>query len=87
MIFPNVFPPALSHSLIDTPYRRARVPNMMKKHLPENGRISVKNHTDMLIFHTAICAGASQIAIDGRREPDVLVATPSLRSGIEINTY
>ena len=25
-------------------------------------RISVKNHTDVLIFHTAICAGASQIA-------------------------
>ena len=37
---------------------------------------SVKNHTDMLIFHTAICAGASQIATDGRRELDVLVATP-----------
>ena len=44
--------------------------------------ISVKNHTDMLIFHTAICAGASQIATDGRRELDVLVATPSLRSGM-----
>ena len=27
---------------------------------------SVKKHTDMLIFHTAICAGASQIATDGR---------------------
>ncbi len=39
----------------------------------------------MLIFHTAICAGASQIATDGRRELDVLVATPSLRSGMEIN--
>ena len=39
----------------------------------------------MLIFHTAICAGASQIATDGRREPDVLVATPSLRSGMEVN--
>ena len=38
----------------------------------------------MLIFHTAICAGASQIATDGRRELDVLVATPSLRSGMEI---
>ena len=45
----------------------------------------MKNHTDMLIFHTAICAGASQIATDGRRELDVLVATPSLRSGMEIN--
>ena len=44
----------------------------------------MKNHTDMLIFHTAICAGASQIATDGRRELDVLVATPSLRSGMEI---
>ena len=44
----------------------------------------MKNHTDMLIFHTAICAGASQIATDGRRELNVLVATPSLRSGMEI---
>lgn len=39
----------------------------------------------MLIFHTAICVGASQIATDGRRELDVLVATPSLRSGMEVN--
>ena len=38
---------------------------------------SVKNHIDMLIFHTAICAGASQIATDGRRELDVL----TLRNG------
>ena len=45
----------------------------------------MKNHIDMLIFHTAICAGASQIATDGRRELDVLVATPSLRSGMETN--
>ena len=28
----------------------------------------MKNHTDMLIFHTALCAGASQIALDGRME-------------------
>ena len=48
---------------------------------------SVKNHTDMLIFHTAICAGASQIATDGRRELDVLVATPSLRSEMEVNMW
>ena len=47
----------------------------------------MKNHTDMLIFHTAICAGASQIATDGRRELDVLVATPSLRSGMEDNMF
>ncbi len=50
-----------------------------------HGDSSVKNHTDMLIFHTAICAGASQIATDGRRELDVLVATPSLRSGMDIS--
>ena len=25
--------------------------------------VSVKNHTDVLIFQTAICAGASQIAL------------------------
>ena len=43
----------------------------------------MKNHTDVLIFHTGICAGASQIATDGRRELDVLIATPSLRSGME----
>ena len=31
---------------------------------PYQGReISVKNHTDVLIFHMAICAGASQIAL------------------------
>ncbi len=35
----------------------------------------MKNHTDMPIFHTAICAGASQIA------------TPSLRSGMEDNMF
>ena len=51
---------------------------------PKPRRNSVKNHIDMLIFHTAICAGASQIATDGRRELDVLVATPSLRSGMEV---
>ena len=39
----------------------------------------------MLIFHTAICAGASQIATDGRRELDVLVATPSILSGMEVS--
>ncbi len=28
----------------------------------------LKNHTDVMIFQSAICVGASQIAIDGRRE-------------------
>ncbi len=28
----------------------------------------MKDHVDTMIFHTSICAGASQIAIDGRRE-------------------
>ncbi len=28
----------------------------------------MKNHTDVLIFHTAVCAGASQISLDGRRK-------------------
>lgn len=28
----------------------------------------MKNHIDTMIFRTSICAGASQIAIDGRRE-------------------
>ena len=45
----------------------------------------MKKHIDMLFFHTAICAGASQIATDGRRELDVLVATPSVRSGMGNN--
>ena len=44
---------------------------------------SVKNRIEMPIFHTAICAGASQIAPDGRHELDIRVATPSLRSGME----
>ena len=30
---------------------------------------SVKNHTDVLIFHTAICAGASQIAVMAEEKP------------------
>ena len=28
----------------------------------------MKNNADAIIFHTAICAGASQISLDGRRE-------------------
>ena len=28
-----------------------------------NGESSVKNHTDVLISHTGICAGASQIPL------------------------
>ena len=38
------------------------------KALNKEWRISAKNHVDTMIFHTAICAGASQIAIDGRIE-------------------
>ena len=30
------------------------------------GNIGVKNKLDSLFYHTAICAGAEQIAIDGR---------------------
>ena len=44
---------------------------------------SVKNRIEMPIFRTAVCAGASQIAPDGRHELDIRVATPSLRSGME----
>lgn len=43
----------------------------------------MKNHTDVLIFHTAICAGASQISLDGRRESDIRVAPSRKRSGLE----
>ncbi len=40
---------------------------------------SVKNHDDaknrrfLMIFHTAICAGASQICLDGRRKSEICV--------------
>ncbi len=44
----------------------------------------MKNHTDVLIFHTAICAGASQISLDGRRKLEICVAPPRKRSGMEI---
>ena len=33
---------------------------------------SVKNHTDVLIFHTAICAGASQIALMADEKSPIL---------------
>ena len=36
---------------------------LRKKALLELEGNSVKNHTDVLIFHTAICSGASQIAL------------------------
>jgi len=45
----------------------------------------VKNHTDVLIFHTAFCAGASQISLDGRRKLEICVAPSRKRSGMEIN--
>ncbi|NBH84637.1 hypothetical protein D7X88_16055 [bacterium C-53] len=44
----------------------------------------MKNHTDVLIFHTAICAGASQISLDGRRKLKICVALSHKRSGMEI---
>ena len=50
----------------------------------EEMEISVKNHTDVLIFHTAICAGASQISSDGRREFEIRVAPSHECSGIRI---
>ncbi len=45
----------------------------------------MKNHTDVLIFHTAFCAGASQISLDGRRKLEICVAPSRKRSGMEIN--
>ena len=43
----------------------------------------MKNHADAMIFHTAICAGASQISSDGGRKLDICVATSrkTLRNG------
>jgi len=34
----------------------------------ETMKISVKNCVDTTIFHTAICVGALQISLDGRRK-------------------
>lgn len=38
---------------------------------------SVKNHSDELISHTHICAGASQICFDRRAEFEIWLAFPS----------
>ncbi len=44
----------------------------------------MKNKLDSLLFHTAICEGASQISLDGRREiKDFLVAPSQKCSGME----
>ena len=47
----------------------------------------MKNHTDVLIFHTAICVGASQISPDGRRKLEICVAPSRKRSGMEKFMY
>ena len=39
----------------------------------------------MLIFHAAICAGASQISLDGRRKLEICVVLSHKRSGMEFN--
>ncbi len=61
---------------------------MMKaRFLPAEWSGSVKNHTDVLIFHTAICAGASQIAImaDEKSPSRISRRLPSRkRSGMEM---
>ena len=44
----------------------------------------MKNHTDVLIFHTTICAGASQISLDGRRKLEICVAPSHKRFGMEM---
>ncbi len=44
----------------------------------------MKNHTGVLIFRTAICAGASQISLDGRHKLEICVASSHKRSGMEI---
>ena len=46
----------------------------------------MKNHTDVLIFHTAICAEASQISLDATIEiayANFYCAIPTLRFGME----
>ncbi len=48
--------------------------------------LSAKNKLDSLLFHTSICAGASQIDFDGRREiKDFLVAPSHKCSRMEIS--
>ena len=49
--------------------------------------ISVKNHADALIFHTAICAGGAANSFYRRAESDIQPAVPSTHSvcGMEIN--
>ena len=42
---------------------------------------SVKNHTDVLIFHTAICAGASQICL--MADANLIFASPCRASAPE----
>ena len=41
---------------------------MIQSFLLVESEVSVKNHTDVLIFHTAICDEASQISPDATRE-------------------
>ena len=49
-------------------------------------RISVKNNADAFIFHTPICAEASQIGLDATIEiasANFYCAIPTLRFGME----
>ena len=46
---------------------------------------NVKNHTDVLIFHTAICAGASQIALMAIEKPSSRISRrPVAQSASEL---
>ena len=48
----------------------------------------MKNHTDVLIFHTAFCAEASQKSLDATTEiayANFCCAIPTLRFGMEIS--
>ena len=45
--------------------------------------VSVKNHTDAMIFHTAICAAGVTNSKDHRAELDIRLAIPSAQAPAE----
>ena len=59
---------------------------MVKRLIGKIQENSVKNHTDVLIFHTAFCAEASQKSLDATTEiakATFCCAIPMLRFGME----
>ena len=67
-----------------TNVRVGEIPAVAQKYYSTEG-FSMKNHIDMLIFHTAICAGASQMSFDGEQKlhSQISVRPVAKRSGME----